>query len=126
MIKRLSSRVPNNGYSKKFSLLRRWFATLQHVKAKLCKCNKFPFHFVFCEIYSKLNTLIFFIYGFRLMFYFSSRKRLQPAILLKVTLLHGRFSRFLNCCKWYQIAQSITYIRVGMCCVIAICFLKLS
>ena len=33
---------------------------------------------------------------------------LKPATFLKVTLLHGYFSRFFNLCKWYQIAQHIT------------------
>ena len=34
---------------------------------------------------------------------------LRPATLLKLTLLHGCFSRFLKLCKWYQIAQRIKY-----------------
>ena len=33
---------------------------------------------------------------------------LKPATFLKVTLLHGYFSRFFNLCIWYQIAQHIT------------------
>ena len=40
---------------------------------------------------------------------------LQPATLLKVTLLDGCFSRFLNCTK-YQIAQSITYVKKWAFC----------
>ena len=32
----------------------------------------------------------------------------KPATLLKVTLLHGCFSRFLNC-KWHQIVENTTY-----------------
>ena len=35
----------------------------------------------------------------------------KPATLRKVTLLHGRFSRFLNSTKRYQIAQRITMIE---------------
>ena len=38
--------------------------------------------------------------------------RLQPTTLLKVRLLYGRFSRFFKLYKWYQIAQSITYVLV--------------
>ena len=34
--------------------------------------------------------------------------RLKPATLLKLTLFHGCFSRFLNC-KWYQISQRTQY-----------------
>ena len=34
--------------------------------------------------------------------------RLVPATLLKI-LLHGCFSRFFKLCKWYQIAERITY-----------------
>ena len=34
---------------------------------------------------------------------------MKPVTLLKVTLLHGHFSPFLNFKKWYHIAQSITY-----------------
>ena len=33
---------------------------------------------------------------------------MQPATLLKVTLLHVCFSRFFKLYKWYQIAQRIT------------------
>ena len=36
----------------------------------------------------------------------------KPTTLLKVTLLHGCFSlTFFKLRKWYQIAQSITYIH---------------
>ena len=33
---------------------------------------------------------------------------LQPATLLKVTLLYGCFSRFFKLYKWYQIMQSVS------------------
>ena len=33
---------------------------------------------------------------------------MQPATLLKLTLLHVCFSRFFKLYKWYQIAQRIT------------------
>ena len=33
---------------------------------------------------------------------------MQPATLLKVTLLHVCFSRFFKLYKWYQIARRIT------------------
>ena len=42
-----------------------------------------------------------------------SNNRLEPATLLKLTLLHGCFSRFLNCTKWYQIAQRTTNAMVS-------------
>ena len=32
----------------------------------------------------------------------------KPATLLKVTFLHGSFSRFFKLYKWYQVAQNIT------------------
>ena len=32
-----------------------------------------------------------------------------PEILLKVTFLHGCFSRFFKLYKWYQITQSVSY-----------------
>ena len=35
--------------------------------------------------------------------------RLETATLLKVTLVHGCFSRFFKLYKWYKIAQSIIY-----------------
>ena len=35
----------------------------------------------------------------------------KPADLLKITLLHGCFSRFLNCTSGTQIAQRITNVR---------------
>ena len=33
----------------------------------------------------------------------------EVLLLVKVTLLHGRFSRFLHCINGTQIAQSVTY-----------------
>ena len=42
-------------------------------------------------------------------------KLLQPATLLKVTLLRGCFSRFCKLYKWYQIAQRITDMDAGLC-----------
>ena len=35
--------------------------------------------------------------------------KLWPGTLLKVTLLHGCFSRFFKLYKWYQIAQSVSF-----------------
>ena len=39
-----------------------------------------------------------------------SKVACKPATLLKVTLRHGCFSRFLKLYKWYQIAQSMAII----------------
>ena len=36
----------------------------------------------------------------------------QPATLLKLILLQGCLSRFLNCTKWYQIAQRTTNFKI--------------
>ena len=36
----------------------------------------------------------------------------MPAILLKVALLHGCFSRFLNCTNVNQIAQNIEILSI--------------
>ena len=49
-------------------------------------------------------------------FNFSKVAGLKPATLLKLTLLHGCFSRFFKLYKWYQIAQRTTYVSINPIC----------
>ena len=39
----------------------------------------------------------------------------KPATFLKLALLHGRFSSFLNCTNGIKIAQYITYCGIRAC-----------
>ena len=44
------------------------------------------------------------------LYIFKNVKNTSEGGLLKVTLLHGCFSRYLKLYKWYQIAQSVSFI----------------